>query len=245
MRKEIFIHEWKIQDYAGRREPTMKSEGTINGEHVYACKNLTSWFRLGKYLIKHDYANYLLGLLDLMKRHKYQGNVKWWDWDKETNTGRNANCVDEIVKYVNMFYSGDEYVKTLFDLQEKLVGYEKCLYISLCCRLRFDYRLFLKDRDAYQKRLEDFFQAEHERELKSKYPLYDDTEIYKDGQIVRKDGSVYIFRSGHFILVPKKYESQMYIEAMRNYIMEKVRHQPDTDELFVTLDNYELTFKED
>jgi len=60
MPKEIFIHEWKIQDYAGRREPTMKSEGTINGEHVYACKNLTSWFRLGKYLIKHDHANYLL-----------------------------------------------------------------------------------------------------------------------------------------------------------------------------------------
>jgi len=29
MPKEIFIHEWKIQDYAGRREPTMKSELTI------------------------------------------------------------------------------------------------------------------------------------------------------------------------------------------------------------------------
>ena len=171
MPKEIFIHEWKIQDYAGRREPTMKSEGTINGEHVYACKHLTSWFRLGKYLIKHDHANYLLGLLDLMERHECQDSVKWWDWDKETNTGRNANCVDEIVKYVNMFYSGDEYVKTLFDLQEKLVGYEKCLYISLCYRLRFDYRLFLKDRDAYQKRLEDFVQAEHERELKSKCAL--------------------------------------------------------------------------
>lgn len=70
-----------------------------------------------------------------------------------------------------MFYSGDEYVKTLFDLQEKLVGYEKCLYISKCYRLRFDYRLFLKDRDAYQKRLEDFVQAEHERELKSKCAL--------------------------------------------------------------------------
>lgn len=68
MPKEIFIHEWKIQDYAGRREPTMKSEGTINGEHVYACKNLTSWFRLGKYLIKHDHTNYLLGLLAMKNR---------------------------------------------------------------------------------------------------------------------------------------------------------------------------------
>lgn len=171
MRKEIFIQEWKIQDYAGRREPAMKSEGTINGEHVYACKNLTTWFRLGKYLIKHDIANYLLGLIGLMNRHEYQDDVRWWDWDKETNTGRHANCVDEIVKYVNMFYSGDEYVKTLFDLQEKLVGYEKCLYISQFYRLRFDYRLFLKDRDAYQKRLEDFAQAEHERELKSKCAL--------------------------------------------------------------------------
>ena len=99
MEKEIFIHEWKIQDYAGRREPTMKSEGTINGEHVYACKNLTSWFRLGKYLIKHDHANYLLGLLDLMERHEYQGNVKWLEWDKETSTNRNAR---NLINYIRL-----------------------------------------------------------------------------------------------------------------------------------------------
>ena len=245
MAKEIFIHEWKIQDYAGRREKMMKSDKTINGEHVYACKHLTSWFRLGKYLIKHDTANYLLGLTELMSRHEYQNNVKWWYWDKETNSGRYANCVDEIVRYVNMFYSGDGYVRTLFDLQEKLVGYEKCLYISLCYRLRFDYRLFLKDRDAYQKRLEDYAQAENERELKSKYPLYDITVTYEDGQIVRKDGCVYIFHDDHFILVPKQYESQLYLKALRRVIMEKVKEKPDTDELFVTLENYGLIDEED
>ena len=244
MPKEIFIHEWKIQDFAGRREKTMMSEKTINGQHVYACKNLTVWFRLGKYLIKHDTANYLLGLTGMMSRHECQDNVKWWDWNKETNTGRNANCVDEIVKYVNMFYSGDEYVNTLLDLQEKLVGYEKCLYISQCYRLRFDYRQFLNDRDAYQKRLEDFVQAEHEREMKEKYPVYDATAPYRYGQIVRKDGRVYIFHNGHFILIPKEYEWPLELEALQRVIMEKITMEPDTDELFVTLENYGLIDKE-
>lgn len=244
MPKEIFIHEWKIQDFAGRREKTMMSEKTINGQHVYACKNLTVWFRLGKYLIKHDTANYLLGLTGMMSRHECQDNVKWWDWNKETNTGRNANCVDEIVKYVNMFYSGDEYVNTLLDLQEKLVGYEKCLYISQCYRLRFDYRQFLNDRDAYQKRLEDFVQAEHEREMKEKYPVYDATATYRYGQIVRKDGRVYIFHNGHFILIPKEYEWPLELEALQRVIMEKITMEPYTDELFVTLENYGLIDKE-
>ena len=152
---EIFITEWKIQDYAGRREQSMKSESTINGEHVYACKNLTSWFRLGKYLIKHDQANYLLGLTELMHGHKKK-NVKWWKWDKDTETGGDVNCVDEIVRLVNMFYSGDEYIKTLLNLQDKLFGYEKCYYISTVYRLRFDYLMFLKDRDVYQTMLESF-----------------------------------------------------------------------------------------
>lgn len=245
MPKEIFIHEWKIQDYAGRREPTMKSERTINGEHVYACKELTTWFRLGKYLIKHDTANYLLGLTDFMIRQKHKNNVKWLDWDKETNTGRYANCVDEIVKYVNMCYSGDEYIRTLLDLQEKLVGYEKCMYISQCYRLHFDYRLFLKDRDAYQKNLEDFVQQVNERELKDKYPVYDVTATYDDGQIVLKDGHVYIFHNKHFILVPKEYEYPLGLNALRYVIMEKVTEDPDTDELFVTLENYGLIDKED
>ena len=235
---EIFIQEWNIKDYDGRREKSMMSDGTINGEHVYACQRLTTWFRLGKYLIKHDVANYLLGLTDLMSCHECQNNVKWWDWNKETNTGKNVNCVDEIVKYVNMFYNSDEYVKTLLDLQDKLIGYEKCLYISLCYRLRFDYRLFLKDRDAYQKRLEDYVQAEHERDLKSKYPVYDVTMAYEDGQIVLKDGSVYVFHNGRFILVPKKYERPMYLESFKKFVIENFTIKPDSDELFLTTENY-------
>lgn len=161
---EIFIHEWHISDYDGRREPSMKSEGTINGEHVYACKKLTSWFRLGKYLIKHDIANYLLGLTSHMSRKEFRHSVKVWDWDKETNTGKNINCVDEIVQLVNEHFSGNDYVLTLMLLQEELKGYEKCYLISDCYGLDFNYVQFIKDRDAYQKRLEDFLRKEHEKE---------------------------------------------------------------------------------
>jgi len=159
---EIFIHEWHISDYDGRKDSSMKSEGTINGEHVYACKRLSTWFRLGKYLIKHDVANYLLGLTRYMSRNEFKHNVKVWDWDRETNTGKDINCVDEIVKLVNEHFSGNDYVLTLLLLQEELEGYEKCYLISDCYGLDFDYELFIKDRDAYQKRLEDFLQKVHE-----------------------------------------------------------------------------------
>lgn len=161
---EIFIHEWHISDYDGRREPSMMSEGTINGEHVYACKRLSTWFRLGKYLIKHDVANYLLGLTTNMSRTEFRYNVKVWDWDRDTNTVKNINCVDEIVHLVNEHFSGNDYVLTLMLLQEELKGYEKCYLISDCYGLNFDYALFIKDRDAYQKRLEDFLRKVHEEE---------------------------------------------------------------------------------
>lgn len=161
---EIFIHEWHISDYDGRREPSMMSEGTINGEHVYACKRLSTWFRLGDYLIKHDQANYLLGLTRNMSRDEFRHNVKVWDWNKETNTMKHTNCVDEIVNLVNQHFSGNDYVNTLLMLQEELKGYEKCYYISDCYRLDFDYKLFIKDKDAYQKQLEDFIRRVHEEE---------------------------------------------------------------------------------
>lgn len=245
MAKEIFIHEWKIQDYSGRREQSMKSERTINGEHVYACKHLTSWFRLGKYLIKHDTANYLLGLTGLMSRQEFRDNVKFWECDEKAGIYHYVCCVDEIVDVVNKKFPAGDYVECLFVMQKALEGYEKCLYISWFYNLRFDYKSFLSDRDAYQKRLEDYAQAEHERELKEKYPAYDDTATYDDGQIVRKDGRVYICHNGHFILVPKEYERPLELEALRQVIVEKITTEPDTDELFVTLDNYGLMDKED
>jgi hypothetical protein len=148
--REIFIEEWKIQDHAGRRDKSIVSDGTINGEHVFACQSLTSWFRLGKYIIKHDTANYLLGLTRQMRNHECKNNVKWWD----SKTLKDENCVDEIVKVVNKHFKKDGYVEALLVLQEAIKGYEKCIVISKFHNLPFDYNSFLSDRDAYQKRLE-------------------------------------------------------------------------------------------
>lgn len=148
---EIFIHEWKIQDYAGRRDKSIVSEGTINGEHVYACKKLTTWFRLGKYLIKHDMANYLLGLTKYMSREEFHHNVKAWDWHVVGNIGREMNCVDEIVKVVNKRFKANDYVEALLVLQEAIKGYEECVVLSRFYKQPFDYIRFLSDRDAYQR----------------------------------------------------------------------------------------------
>ena len=165
--KEIFIHEWKIQDYSGRRDRSMKSEDTINGEHIYACLHLTSWFRLGKYLIKHDKANYLLGLTKHMSRDEFRDSVKFWDWNKETRTGKMVSCVDEIVRVVNDHFNDNDYLLTLMLLQDELQGYEKCVHISAFYCLPFDYVSFIKDKDAYQKRLEDYVKEVREKEKKN------------------------------------------------------------------------------
>lgn len=245
MAKEIFIHEWNIKDYDGCREKSMMSEGTINGEHVYACKRLTTWFRLGKYLIKHDVANYLLGLTRYVSRREFQHNVKWMDWNEEKKTNEYVNCVDEIVRIANERFPNGDYLLTVMLMQEQLVGYEKCLYISQCYRLGFDYESFIRDRDAYQKRLEDYVQRMHEQELKDKYPVYSVTAVYEEGQIVLKDGCVYVFNRGRFVLVPKKYEWPLEREAFQKFVMENFTIKPDTDELFVTAENYGYVDKED
>jgi len=238
MAKEIFIQEWKIQDYDGRRDKSIKSKGTINGEHVYACQRLTTWFRLGKFLIKHDVANYLLGLTRYMSRKEFQHNIKWCDWNSETNKNEYVNCVDEIVRIANELFPNGDYLLKVMLMQEQLVGYEKCLYISQCYRLDFDYERFIKDRKVYQNQLEDYVRMVHEQELKDKYPTYSITTTYNDGQIVLKEGDVYIFRNGHFILVPKQYEWPLYLEPFQKFVMEKVTMPPNTNETFVTLDNY-------
>lgn len=160
---EIFIAEWHISDYAGRRETSMCSEGTINGEHVYACKKLSSWFRLGKYLIKHDVANYLLGLTKHMSKKCFMRNVRCLESDNETGKLERVNCVDEIVRLINERFVGDEYVNTILKLQEELEGYERCYYFSEVLRIDFDYKEFLKDKDAYQNRLIDLFIKDRER----------------------------------------------------------------------------------
>lgn len=160
---EIFIVEWHISDYAGRRETSMRSEDTINGEHVYACKKLTSWFRLGKYLIKHDVANYLLGLTKHMSKRYFMHNVKDFELNNETGKLERVNCVDEIVSLVNERFGGNEYVHTIMKLQEELDGYERCYYFSDVLGIDFDYKEFLKDKDAYQNRLIDLFRKDRER----------------------------------------------------------------------------------
>lgn len=150
---EIFIEEWKKKDLDGRRNLKTRSKEKINGEYAYGCVGLTSWFRLGKYIIKHDQANFLLGLI----REIGTDNVRSWERE-EVEDGYKWGYkyhIDDIVRAVNKHFSSNDYILTLFLLQEELKGYEKCYFISACYRIDFDYVQFIKDKDAYQARLEE------------------------------------------------------------------------------------------
>ena len=155
---EIFIHEWNKSDHDGRRILSSKSAEKIWGQHAYACQNLTSWFRLGKYIIKHDQANFLLGLI----REIGTDNVKSWERDEQEDRWMYKYHVDDIVRVVNRHFSGNDYVLTLLMLQEELKGYENCYYICAFYRLDFDYVQFIKDKDVYQARLMAFAKKSNE-----------------------------------------------------------------------------------
>ena len=149
---EIFIQEWDRKDYDGRRDLGTKSKGKIDGEHAFACRNLTTWFRLGRWIIKHDTANFLLGLIPEM-RGENTNSVVYWRWDENSGKFERRNNIDGIVDVVNRHFSGKDYILTLMLLQDELDGYEECLYICKGMRIRFDYVRFIKDKDGYRDAL--------------------------------------------------------------------------------------------
>ena len=150
----IFIHKWNPSDTDGEIDKKIKSIGTINGHHVYACKNLTTWFRLGDYIIKHDFANYLLGVTKRIANERLRQNVRYSHYVSSSNTFVELNCVNDIVRIVNdQFGENFDYVKMLQSLQDELKGYEGCFYLSQCYGLDFDMYEFLGNKDAYYLRV--------------------------------------------------------------------------------------------
>lgn len=139
---EIFIEKWSgvKTDPDGRRDLKTKSYDTINGKHAYACTGLSSWFRLGEYIIKYNTVMYLFGFdkyVEDVTAHKYF--VKYND----------SNNIDMFVDIVNKHFEGD-FLQTLLQLQEMMddTG-DECLFVSRCCHLDFDYKSFMEDRVKY------------------------------------------------------------------------------------------------
>ena len=140
---EIFIEKWSgaKTDPDGRRDLKTKSKNTINGEHAYACTGLSSWFRLGEYIIKYNTVLYLLGIDKYIKSDSvFKYFVKYGD----------KNSIDEFVQIVNDHFDGENFLQTILQLQEMMdeTG-DECLFVSKCCHLDFDYKSFMEDRVKY------------------------------------------------------------------------------------------------
>lgn len=143
----VFIERIEKGDTKAYRDTKKKSSVTVDGKNLYCCKKLTSWFRIGEWVVKHDLVSYILSLT---------GNFNGWEKSSVKHTdfkdGRmvDENCLDRIAEGINSTGLGYEgYVETLIKIQEELKGYEDCFYLRNWYKKEFDYKEFLKDKDAY------------------------------------------------------------------------------------------------
>lgn len=143
----IFIERIRKGDTEAYRDTKKKSSVTVDGKNLNCCRKLTSWFRIGEWVVKHDWANYVLGITK---------NLNGWEksFVKRTDfkDGKmvEENCLDKIADGINstgLGYKG--YFETLVKIQEELKGYEDCFYLRNWYGKEFDYKEFLKDKDAY------------------------------------------------------------------------------------------------
>lgn len=147
---EIFIEKWSDvkTDPDGRRDLKTKSKNTINGEHAYACTGLSSWFRLGEYIIKYNTVMHLFGFDKYFDKYA-EGDSEHLALFKYFIKYGDKNNIDMFVDIVNKHFEGD-FLQTLLQLQEMMddTG-DECLFVSRCCHLDFDYKSFMKDRIKY------------------------------------------------------------------------------------------------
>ena len=156
--KLSFIVEYKngISKNCMKRNLKKCSTVLFGNEKLYQCRDLSTWFRLGNYAIKHDYANWLL---DITRGASWNDNerdsILWWNADKQEY----ENCLDHLARCLDLAFNGHShlYIKLLLEMQEELKGYENVFYRSKMIDRRFDYEEFMKDKDAYAEKLEKIF----------------------------------------------------------------------------------------
>lgn len=156
---DTFITKWHISDYDGRRNYDHCSKELLFGKKVYACKRLSSWFRYGEYLIKHDIVNVLFDLNFSNKGFdvNFNYNVKDYYWDKEHTKPINLDCTDEIVEqYSKKFTDEQDMILQLYLMQREMEGYEFIYFIADVYHIKFNMVEFLRDKDAYLKKFKDF-----------------------------------------------------------------------------------------
>lgn len=160
MMSVIFIEKIRKGDTEAYKDTKTVSSKTIGKQRLYACRKLTSWFRLGDHIIKHDIANYLLGITEGLD-YKHSHCVKWSEYDKETGKFVNHNSLDTIAERVSALgLNTRKYVELLEQIQKELEGYEECYYRLSCFNLHFDYKEFLNDKDAYLEKCREMWREQ-------------------------------------------------------------------------------------
>jgi len=136
---EIFIHKFDRKDREAMRDMATESKRKIGGLHLYACKNLWTWFRYGEYLIKWDDAVWMLGLMDGLRSD--QMCVRY---------GIDGCSIDFIAELIIGRYGED------FNLGCELMAVQQVFTSTFVHRagrslkINFDYKKLLKEPARYQ-----------------------------------------------------------------------------------------------
>jgi len=160
----IFIDKIRKGDTEAYKDTKTVSSKTIGKQKIYACRRLTSWFRLGDYIIKHDIANYLLGITDDLDYH-HRKCVTWSEYDSVSGKFVSHNSLDTIAERVSSLgLNSRKYVELLEQIQKELEGYEECYYRLSCFNIHFDYKEFLNDKQKYVEKSREIWREETKTE---------------------------------------------------------------------------------
>jgi len=139
---EIFIEKFDRKDREAMRDMATESKQTIGGLHLYACKNLMTWFRYGEWVIKWDHAVWVLGLTEGLSFE--QQRVRF---------GMSGCNIDLITKLIISKHGKDfDLADVLFDIQRTITD----TFVERAGRAKgidFDYKRLLKEPMRYQRLL--------------------------------------------------------------------------------------------
>ncbi|MBQ8482840.1 MAG: hypothetical protein IJ504_00885 [Bacteroidales bacterium] len=142
----MFIHLFTKNDFDARKNRKLKTKKKIAGDYLYVACKLTAWFRYKRYVIRLNFAYYLLGLNN--GEYSLETNFsKLFDGKIFKDISTLDILADQIIrKYGEGFDFGAELIR----IQEKYKNKEEILEYGMRMNIPFEQLKKTDEKEIYQ-----------------------------------------------------------------------------------------------